>query len=164
MTTPDLSTAAEYITGDDLADSVARAAEGPPGEVDITRGYTERMLNDFCEFMTDEQAHLLFKSINDEALAKRHLSQQRLARVAEANDRIEFAANESLYDLQLDAVVPLDIFNQWEATREKYGESPWTDDEFWQEAKRDNPEIRVKNVSRHIIIAPRWSGVREGAA
>lgn len=158
MTPPDLSTDAEFVTSDDIADSASRAVEGQPG-----KWTTEGMLHDFCEFLTDEQTHLLFKAINDEAAAKRLLSQSSLQRVAEATDRIEFAANEKLFDLQLDAVVPLDIFNQWEATKEKYGESPWTDDEFWREAQRDNPEIRVRNVSRQIIIAPRWEH-RQGAA
>lgn len=115
-------------------------------------GYTvDDQIHDAVLGMTDEQQFHFLKSFQDEAATKLALASAKAQRIAEVNSKLEFSANVD--GLRMESSMPLEVFNFWFAKGvTELGGNPWSDDEFIAEFLRDNPECRVKETSKNIVV------------
>jgi hypothetical protein len=109
-------------------------------------------IHDSVMGMSDEQQFQVLQSIQNDATAKLVLAKARALKIAEANSRLEFAANDQLDGMRLESSMPLEVYNYWLGEEVTLGGNPWQDDTFVKEFLRDNPECAIRETSRNIVV------------
>ncbi len=162
---PDKTAAVPMDASDGIRPGAGRVVDAGHGGLPAGGGRMsdEDFVLSMVSGLTDEQAMLVLSRFTDQATVKLTLTARKQQAIAEATDKLDWAANRHLDGLKLDAVVSLDAFNFWLARRDELGENPWDFDEFWEELKRDNPEVRVRQAEGPVII-PGWDGGGKEAA
>lgn len=120
-----------------------------------TEQHLETELAGFMQTVRQEETMLEVGQIYAAEQRDKH---RRAFASAEAIGRVtrhlEAVQNPNLFDMRLEAVVPMEAFTHWMARSGDLGENPWLEEEFWNEFLRDNPECRVNTVRPVRIIVP----------
>jgi len=110
------------------------------------------MFDGILDTLDPETANSLCSLLVDRAKVQMLLSKARQRRIAEASDKVEYAAIDGLGQRTL-SIDPT-AYHYW---GQRLGYDCWNDAQFRREFARDNPEARVKCRGAHrLTVLNRW--------